>query len=299
MAAEQLKLFSVCNVLHERFGRAFFRTLPATAGVYLMYDARDALLYVGKAKNLRQRIGSYRYAQPECSKKTARLLGCVTDIRWQTCTSEEGALLEENRLLRELRPRFNRVNTWPKASRFVRITLQEQSVHLSLASDQEGECYGAFKGASRECFAALLRLLSTNDRSYALLPRSLLSERGPSAYEFSNERAQAWLPALRSFFHGIPDALSQHFASAPEESCPFYRAFRESDVAAVSQFFRAGPERNRALRKYLRAGDLIPPEALDDFIVRQRFLQSPSAANANATPSADGWSHAARSSIAQ
>src|SRR4051812_38130340 len=103
MAEEQLKLFSTRGVFQERFDRSFFRGLPECAGVYLMCDAHNRIIYVGKAKNLRQRIGSYRYAHDHCSRKTARLVARVTSIRWQPCASEEAALLEENRLLRELR----------------------------------------------------------------------------------------------------------------------------------------------------------------------------------------------------
>src|SRR4026209_400075 len=111
MPEEQLRLFETGSVLQRRFDRTFFRSLPACAGVYLMCDAEDRIIYVGKAKNLRQRIGSYRYAGERCSRKTARLVARVASIRWQQCASEEAALLEENRLLRELRPQFNRMNT--------------------------------------------------------------------------------------------------------------------------------------------------------------------------------------------
>ena len=51
--------------LVERLGRDFFRTLPTHPGVHLLRDAGDSVLYVGKAKNLRQRLNHYRVANPE------------------------------------------------------------------------------------------------------------------------------------------------------------------------------------------------------------------------------------------
>ena len=70
--------------LVERLGRDFFRGLPETSGVYLMHGAADAVLYVGKAKNLRHRVNSYRVANPEqMAKCTLRLLRMVEHLTWE------------------------------------------------------------------------------------------------------------------------------------------------------------------------------------------------------------------------
>src|SRR6185503_577520 len=141
----------------------------------------------------------------------------------------EAALLEENRLLRELRPRFNRMNTWPRALRFVTVKCDAAAVRLSLAVEPTGECYGAFKGASRQNFGALLRLLWAGEESYAVLPRSLVLERAPAVYEFPTARALNWLEELRSFLRGDCDALMGRFTNARADNCQFNTAFRETD----------------------------------------------------------------------
>lgn len=281
MPEEQLKLLETCSVFKHRFDRTFFRSLPDCAGVYFMCDAADRIIYVGKAKNLRQRIGSYRYADSRCSRKTARLIARVASIRWQECASEEMALLEENRLLRELRPRFNRMNTWPKASQFVRLIANSSLVQLSLTPQADAQCFGAFKGASRDSFGALLRLLWTLDHDYATLPRSLLLQRPRSCYEFSPGRAEAWLRALQASLRGECEELVNRFAAvAAREECPFYSAFRQADLAAVEQFFRIGPQRNRRLRLQFGAEEMIGQEELDDLIVRDQQAQRvPASAN--------------------
>ena len=60
MAAGQQWLFAPAQPLVERLGKEFFRKVPAEPGVYSMRDATGNVVYVGKAKNLRQRLGSYR-----------------------------------------------------------------------------------------------------------------------------------------------------------------------------------------------------------------------------------------------
>jgi excinuclease UvrABC nuclease subunit len=274
MAEEQLKLFETCSVIQRRFDRTFFRSLPDCAGVYLMCDAESHVIYVGKAKNLRQRIGSYRYADERCSRKTARLVARIASIRWQECASEEAALLEENRLLRELRPRFNRMNTWPKAAQFIRLVVDSTFVQMSLTTEADGQCYGAFKGVSRDVFGALLRLLWAIGDPYAGLPRSLLLHRPAAAHEFPLSQAERWLGPLRTSLRGECDELASRFAAAAaNEQCPFYSAFRQADLLAVEQFLRIGPQRNQRLRLQFGAGELIGQAELDDLIVRDRQAQ--------------------------
>lgn len=237
-----------------------------------MHDAHDRIIYVGKAKNLRQRIGSYRYVCHEDSPKTARLLAHVANIRWRECDSEEAALLEENRLLRELRPRFNRMNTWPKALRFVTVQCDATSFRLGLAIEPTDECYGAFKGASREAFGALLRLLWAGDESYAALPRPLLLEHVPAVYEFPMARALNWMEELRGFLRGDCDALMGRFANSRADNCRFNTAFRQADFLALEHFSRIGPQRNRMLRTQFKARDFIAQHELDDLLVRHRQI---------------------------
>ncbi len=88
--------------------------------MYLMHGAAETVLYVGKAKSLRRRLGSYRVANPErMARRTLRLLRLVEKITWEECVDEPAALQREAELLLELKPRFNRAGIWRAPPRYL------------------------------------------------------------------------------------------------------------------------------------------------------------------------------------
>ena len=117
MSAGQLWLLPPPRPLVERLGTDFFRQLPDRPGVYLLCGPQEGVLYVGKAKSLRRRLGSYRVANPErLSRRIIRLLHQVTRIEWDECSSESVAQHREELLIVTLQPKFNRAgNVWPVA----------------------------------------------------------------------------------------------------------------------------------------------------------------------------------------
>jgi excinuclease ABC subunit C len=102
--------------LVDRLGPEFFQKLPDRPGVYLMCGPQEGVLYVGKAKSLRRRLGSYRVANPErLSRRIVRLLFQVTRIEWDECPSEAAALRREEWLIATLNPKFNAAGkVWPR-----------------------------------------------------------------------------------------------------------------------------------------------------------------------------------------
>ncbi|MDO1512647.1 excinuclease ABC subunit UvrC [Maribacter confluentis] len=80
--------------------------LPSSPGVYQFYDANGGILYVGKAKNLKKRVSSYFNKNHEYGK-TRVLVKKIKEIRHIVVPTESDALLLENNLIKELRPRYN------------------------------------------------------------------------------------------------------------------------------------------------------------------------------------------------
>src|ERR1017187_10418774 len=116
----QMLLIPDPKPLEERLGQEFFRNAPKCPGVYLMLDVQETILYVGKAKNLRQRLRNYRTANPDrMPRRHLRMVRQVTRIEFQFCPGESAALKRDSKLLRSLKPRFNRAGVWPGKTRFL------------------------------------------------------------------------------------------------------------------------------------------------------------------------------------
>jgi len=87
-------------------GRRFARELTSAPGVYRMLDGGGRVLYVGKAKNLKKRVGSY-FARPQLEPRIALMLGQVRAMEVTVTRTESEALLLENELIKSLNPHFN------------------------------------------------------------------------------------------------------------------------------------------------------------------------------------------------
>ena len=81
--------------------------LPHKPGIYKFYDRNKKLLYVGKAKNLRKRVASYFNKRSHESGKTHILVGKIVSLEYLVVESEHDALLLENNLIKEFKPRYN------------------------------------------------------------------------------------------------------------------------------------------------------------------------------------------------
>ncbi|MGZ5190049.1 MAG: GIY-YIG nuclease family protein, partial [Flavisolibacter sp.] len=81
-------------------------TIPVQPGIYKYYDSNDELLYVGKAKSLRKRIGSY-FGKTLTDYKTHELVQRIKRIEFTIVNSEQDAFLLENSLIKQYQPRFN------------------------------------------------------------------------------------------------------------------------------------------------------------------------------------------------
>src|SRR3954469_18312401 len=101
------------------------KALPKAPGVYLMKDDRGRVIYVGKSASLRDRVSSYFQPSTKLEHKKAGLLDHVVDFEIIQTDSEVEALLAENRLIKDIQPRYNARLLDDKTFPYLMITLDE------------------------------------------------------------------------------------------------------------------------------------------------------------------------------
>jgi excinuclease ABC subunit C len=110
--------------MSEFDARAFVRTLPERPGVYRMLDAKGGILYVGKARSLRSRVGSY-FRADQLQPKVQALVRVIAGIEVTVTNSDTEALLLEHNLIKRHRPRFNVILRDDKSFPYVHLSAHE------------------------------------------------------------------------------------------------------------------------------------------------------------------------------
>lgn len=126
------------------------KQFPTTPGVYLMKDSQGRLLYVGKAKNLRNRASHYFTKAAAEDARTADLVPLIADIDFLPAESEVDALLMEARLVKDVQPRFNIELKDNKTFPYLQIRIREEypRVEFTRSPRRRGvKLYGPFTSA--------------------------------------------------------------------------------------------------------------------------------------------------------
>lgn len=253
----QMLLFPDPRPLVERLGPEFFRGVPQQAGVYLMRDRADTVLYVGKAKNLRKRLTSYRVANPDrIPRRHLRLLRAVERIELQPCADEASALAKESSLLRTLRPKFNRAGTWPSTPRFLAWRVSGDGLDLAVlsAADSGWKHYGPLGSVALHLRATVARLLWCALRpedGLARLPEGWFSGRHREVCSIPGQNVVAAAlddsaQRLQNFFAGQANEFTEWIlACTASWSHPFDLAARDADLETVTEW----ANHQRALHK--------------------------------------------------
>lgn len=120
------------------------RTLPAQPGVYLYKNAAGEVIYVGKAKSLRNRVRSYfQDGVGEANAKTGSLLREAVDVEYIVVGNEKEAMALENNLIKEKQPRFNILLRDDKTYPYIKLTAAERfpRVYVTRRLKKDGSEY--------------------------------------------------------------------------------------------------------------------------------------------------------------
>jgi excinuclease ABC subunit C len=123
--------------------QAKIRTLPTSAGVYLYKNAEGEVLYVGKAKNLRNRVSSYFHEGRVEDAKTGTLLREAVDVDYIVVANNKEALALENHLIKQRKPRFNILLRDDKTYPYIKLTVGERfpRVYVTRRLKKDGSSY--------------------------------------------------------------------------------------------------------------------------------------------------------------
>src|SRR5688500_6674618 len=123
------------------------RGLPKAPGVYLMKDDKGRVVYVGKASSLRDRVCSYFHANVTFDHKRTGMLDAICDFEVIQTDSEVEALLAENRLIKDIQPRYNARLLDDKTFPYLMVTTDEEfpGVYVTRVPRTKGvKLYGPF-----------------------------------------------------------------------------------------------------------------------------------------------------------
>lgn len=284
--SEQRRLFEHYNLIEKRLGETFFDELPKNPGIYKMYGRQGELLYVGKAKNLRNRLFTYRRAKMGTTRrKIVRLIRMTYDIQIEICPSEKESLLLENDLIRKHQPQFNHAKKQPETYYFIGLQKKEDELEFSLQMHvpEKELVFGAFKGHRlvRKTMGGIIRILyilEHNFDSVFQLPSVLTRKLTPMQYSLP----VAWdglmdeaLPALTDYFQGRNTMLVDSILEQCEKRgllCSFAGSMILDDLESMKHFYERCSHRNYQIRQQLELDDKpIPQQKLDDYLIEWVF----------------------------
>jgi excinuclease ABC subunit C len=244
----------------RKFGAEFLESLPGSPGVYLVYDQDDALIYVGKAKNLKRRLSQYRNTMRV--KKHRRMRGIVKEasrIEVQCAETHLDACLTETMLIQRHRPRWNIVGAYSFLYPMIGIRSANGNLEFCMTTTPEAvleECPGfEFHGAFRsrritgDAFFALMRLLRFIGHVNPAKRRSRIRY----SYIFSFRRLPSnWAGIWASFYKGesalameelilslVEKAGARHRSSKVQEYLDELKRFWRREVLPLAKVRKA------------------------------------------------------------
>lgn len=198
------------------------KKLPASPGVYLMHDAKDTIIYVGKAVNLKNRVRQYFQSSRNKGPKIEKMVTKIHHFEYIVTDSELEALILECNLIKEHRPRYNTMLTDDKSYPFIKVTLGEDYPRVLFARQMKKDksrYYGPYtsSGAVKDSIDLVNKVFGLRTCS-RVLPRDIGKER-PCLYHHIHQCAapcQGYISKdeYRERVKGAMDFLNGNFRKA-------------------------------------------------------------------------------------
>ncbi|MET4567851.1 excinuclease ABC subunit UvrC [Rhodanobacter soli] len=232
-------------------GKAFVRTLTSSPGVYRHFDAAGELLYVGKAGNLKKRVGSY-FLKPRMEPRIAAMVAQIARVEITVTRTEGEALLLESQLIKSLKPRYNILLRDDKSYPYIYLSGGEDYPRLAFhrgAKNLPGRYFGPYPStyAVRESLSLMQKLFKVRqcedsyfrNRTRPCLQYQIGRCSAPCVGLISVEDYRNDVRHAEMFLEGRSNAVIDELAEAMEQASKalqFERAAKLRDqVAALRQ----------------------------------------------------------------
>ncbi len=232
-------------------GKAFVHTLTTSPGVYRHFDAAGELLYVGKAGNLKKRVGSY-FLKPRMEPRIAAMVAQIARVEITVTRTEGEALLLESQLIKSLKPRYNILLRDDKSYPYIYLSTGEDYPRLAFhrgAKNLPGRYFGPYPStyAVRESLSLMQKLFKVRqcedsyfrNRSRPCLQYQIGRCSAPCVGLISVEDYRNDVRHAEMFLEGRSNAVIDELAEAMEQASnalQFERAAKLRDqVAALRQ----------------------------------------------------------------
>ncbi len=209
----------------------FVTRLPKKPGVYRMMNGAGDVLYVGKAKNLRNRVQNYARGIGHGGNRTARMIAETTQMEFVTTHTETEALLLEANLIKRLRPRFNVLIRDDKSFPYILLSGDHEAPGLFKfrgARSRKGDYYGPFAnaGSVNVTINALQRIFlirTCTDSFYANRTRPCLLHQikrcaAPCTGEVSAEDYAELVKQTKDFLTGKSQEIKNRFSKRMQQA---------------------------------------------------------------------------------
>jgi excinuclease ABC subunit C len=232
-------------------GKAFVRTLTSSPGVYRHFDAAGELLYVGKAGNLKKRVGSY-FLKPRMEPRITAMVAQIARVEITVTRTEGEALLLESQLIKSLKPRYNILLRDDKSYPYIYLSGGEDYPRLAFhrgAKNLPGRYFGPYPStyAVRESLSLMQKLFKVRqcedsyfrNRTRPCLQHQIGRCTAPCVQLVSVEDYRSDVRHAEMFLEGRSNAVIDELAEAMEQASKalqFERAAKLRDqVAALRQ----------------------------------------------------------------
>ena len=210
--------------------KAFIKRLPSRPGVYRMFDEKEGILYVGKAKNLKNRVSSY-FRSSALDSKTMALVSKIQKVETTVTGSETEALLLEQSLIKEYRPPYNIVFRDDKSYPYILLTTGDKYPRLVFhrgAQKKKGRYFGPFPSAysvrdSLNILQKVFQVRQCEDTFFKNRARPCLQYQikrcsGPCCDLVSTEDYADDVQHAAMFLEGKNNAVMQDYANKMEDA---------------------------------------------------------------------------------